>query len=80
MKYISAHQDDQAFTDFLTACAKRRDACGELGPKQFEDACSPFAVMGLRDELLSDRATCLTMACGEIRDCMDQQLTKHCGL
>ena len=77
---LTGHEKDAAFTDFLTSCKTKRDSCGPLGTKQFEDACSPFVVMGLLDAVLTERAACLTKPCTEIRDCMDQQIPKRCGL
>jgi len=78
--YIDDHVADEGFKGFLASCKTRRDECGDIGPKQFEDACSPFAVMGLRDEVLAERATCLAEACTDIAECMEQKLVTRCGL
>lgn len=78
--YLSGHDEDPAFKEFLAACKTRLDACGDLGPKQFTDGCSPFAVMGVRDDVLAERATCLTVTCTEIADCMNEKVVVRCGL
>jgi hypothetical protein len=79
LKHIGNHVDDPAFKDYLAACKTRLDECGDLGPLQFEDDCSAFATMGLKDEVLADRAACLTSACGEIRACMRGKMTALCS-
>lgn len=80
LSYIDDHQNDVAFEVHLRACADRRMECGDLGPLQFEDACSPFALLGLKDDVLALRATCLALPCDQIRACMEGKLREYCSL
>lgn len=79
LSFIDDHQNDAAFTSHLRACADRRMECGDLGPLQFEDACSPFALLGLKDDVLALRATCLVLPCDQIRACLDAKLAEYCA-
>ena len=79
LSYIDDHQNDAAFNAHLRACAERRMECGDLGPLQFEDACSPFALLGLKDDVLALRATCLALPCDQIRACMEGKLREYCS-
>ncbi|MBS2013049.1 MAG: hypothetical protein JST00_09190 [Deltaproteobacteria bacterium] len=79
LAFIDDHQNDPAFDAHLQACKDRRLECGDLGPLQFEDACSPFALMGVKDDLLALRATCLALPCDQIRACMEGKVREYCA-